>query len=130
MRNLLCLLCCTNVYICSKKNSLFSCHWVYLEGIYKSQWYVNLDVYEEIIRIDTSADILQLLLGYLPMDRHSWREELEKRRAQYMAFKNEFLLENTVCFCNKSYLWDYWYWKIGLILSMHIFPSYKALFFC
>ncbi|KAF3337235.1 TBC1 domain family member 13-like isoform X1 [Carex littledalei] len=40
------------------------------------------------------STVWKLLLGYLPMDRHSWREELEKRRAQYMAFKNEFLLEN------------------------------------
>ncbi|KAF3337381.1 TBC1 domain family member 13 [Carex littledalei] len=41
------------------------------------------------------STVWKLLLGYLPMDRQSWREELEKRRTQYMAFKNEFLLENT-----------------------------------
>jgi hypothetical protein len=41
------------------------------------------------------STVWKLLLGYLPMDRQSWREELEKRRAQYTAFKIEFLLENT-----------------------------------
>ncbi|KAJ4757594.1 TBC1 domain family member 13 [Rhynchospora pubera] len=41
------------------------------------------------------STVWKLLLGYLPRDRHAWNEQLEKRRAQYMAFKDEFLLANT-----------------------------------
>ncbi|XP_010913050.1 uncharacterized protein [Elaeis guineensis] len=34
----------------------------------------------------------QLLLGYLPHDRTLWAHELDKRRSQYKAFKDELLL--------------------------------------
>jgi len=35
---------------------------------------------------------VQLLLGYLPTDRGLWPYELEKKRNQYSAYKEEFLL--------------------------------------
>jgi hypothetical protein len=35
---------------------------------------------------------VQLLLGYLPTDRGLWPNELEKKRSQYGAYKEEFLL--------------------------------------
>lgn len=34
----------------------------------------------------------QLLLRYLPNDRALWQHELEKKRSQYKAFKDELLL--------------------------------------
>lgn len=34
----------------------------------------------------------QLLLGYLPYDREFWMQELAKKRSQYKAFKEEFLM--------------------------------------
>lgn len=40
---------------------------------------------------------VQLLLGYLPTDRSLWAYELEKKRSQYSAYKEEFLL-NPVSF--------------------------------
>ncbi|PKA51494.1 hypothetical protein AXF42_Ash002859 [Apostasia shenzhenica] len=36
--------------------------------------------------------VWKLLLGYLPNDRILWREELDKKRNQYQAFKEEFLV--------------------------------------
>ncbi|XP_039122842.1 TBC1 domain family member 13 [Dioscorea cayenensis subsp. rotundata] len=36
--------------------------------------------------------IWKLLLGYLPNDRSLWMHELEKKRSQYKAFKDEFLV--------------------------------------
>ncbi|XP_072999993.1 uncharacterized protein [Typha latifolia] len=38
------------------------------------------------------ATVWKLLLGYLPNDRGFWAEELEKRRSQYKAFKDDFLV--------------------------------------
>ncbi|KAL6885829.1 hypothetical protein ACP4OV_010090 [Aristida adscensionis] len=35
---------------------------------------------------------IQLLLGYLPSDRALWSYELEKKRSQYCAFKDELLV--------------------------------------
>jgi len=35
---------------------------------------------------------VQLLLGYLPTDRGLWPYELEKKRNQYSAYNEEFLL--------------------------------------
>ncbi|KAM0929422.1 hypothetical protein ACQ4PT_001511 [Festuca glaucescens] len=35
---------------------------------------------------------VQLLLGYLPTERSLWPYELEKKRSQYSAYKDEFLL--------------------------------------
>lgn len=35
---------------------------------------------------------LQLLLGYLPHDKALWSQELDKKRSQYNAFKDELLL--------------------------------------
>jgi len=37
------------------------------------------------------ATVWKLLLGYLPNDRSLWEQELAKKRAQYAAFKDEFL---------------------------------------
>ncbi|KAJ1275420.1 hypothetical protein BS78_05G134300 [Paspalum vaginatum] len=36
--------------------------------------------------------VWKLLLGYLPTDRALWHYELEKKRSQYSAYKEEFLL--------------------------------------
>ncbi|XP_010927682.1 uncharacterized protein [Elaeis guineensis] len=36
--------------------------------------------------------VWKLLLGYLPDDRGLWAQELEKKRSQYEAFKDEFLV--------------------------------------
>ncbi|XP_066337021.1 uncharacterized protein [Miscanthus floridulus] len=36
--------------------------------------------------------VWKLLLGYLPTDRSLWAYELEKKRSQYSAYKEEFLL--------------------------------------
>ncbi|KAJ6820580.1 TBC1 domain family member 5-like [Iris pallida] len=36
--------------------------------------------------------VWKLLLGYLPNDRAFWEEELDRKRSQYNAFKDEFLL--------------------------------------
>lgn len=36
--------------------------------------------------------VWKLLLGYLPNDRAFWAEELDRKRSQYKAFKEEFLL--------------------------------------
>ncbi|CAO2141642.1 unnamed protein product [Urochloa humidicola] len=39
--------------------------------------------------------VWKLLLGYLPTDRGLWPYELEKKRSQYSAYKEEFLLNPT-----------------------------------
>ncbi|CAO2147332.1 unnamed protein product [Urochloa humidicola] len=39
--------------------------------------------------------VWKLLLGYLPTDRGLWPYELEKKRSQYIAYKEEFLLNPT-----------------------------------
>ncbi|XP_052136856.1 uncharacterized protein LOC127755238 isoform X2 [Oryza glaberrima] len=39
-----------------------------------------------------SSGSVQLLLGYLPTERAFWPHELEKKRSQYSAYKDEFLL--------------------------------------
>ncbi|CAL9782031.1 unnamed protein product [Musa acuminata subsp. burmannicoides] len=36
--------------------------------------------------------VWKLLLGYLPYDREFWMQELAKKRSQYKAFKEEFLM--------------------------------------
>ncbi|KAK8918389.1 hypothetical protein KSP39_PZI021124 [Platanthera zijinensis] len=36
--------------------------------------------------------VWKLLLGYLPNDRRQWVQELQKKRARYLAFKEEFLV--------------------------------------
>ncbi|XP_044441751.1 TBC domain-containing protein C1952.17c isoform X3 [Triticum aestivum] len=41
---------------------------------------------------DRSCGSVQLLLGYLPTERSLWPYELEKKRSQYSAYKDEFLL--------------------------------------
>lgn len=38
------------------------------------------------------TDALQLLLGYLPLDRGLWPSELSKKRSQYQNFKRELLM--------------------------------------
>jgi TBC1 domain family member 13 len=42
-------------------------------------------------------DIEQLLLGYLPADHALWSYELEKKRSQYNAFREELLANPVSC---------------------------------
>ncbi|KAM0929421.1 hypothetical protein ACQ4PT_001511 [Festuca glaucescens] len=41
---------------------------------------------------DVRPPVWKLLLGYLPTERSLWPYELEKKRSQYSAYKDEFLL--------------------------------------
>ncbi|THU56071.1 hypothetical protein C4D60_Mb11t13400 [Musa balbisiana] len=45
--------------------------------------------------------VWKLLLGYLPYDREFWMQELAKKRSQYKAFKEEFLM-NPIAFASQS----------------------------
>ena len=47
--------------------------------------------------------LLQLLLGYLPLDRSLWPSEMAKKRSQYKQFKDELLM-NPVCCCFEQLL--------------------------
>uniref|UniRef100_A0A0A9CQZ7 Rab-GAP TBC domain-containing protein n=1 Tax=Arundo donax TaxID=35708 RepID=A0A0A9CQZ7_ARUDO len=38
------------------------------------------------------STVWKLLLGYLPNDRSLWEQEMAKKRSEYAAFKDEFLL--------------------------------------
>lgn len=63
------------------------------------------------------AEILQLLLGYLPCDRSLWSSELAKKRSQYKHFKEELLM-NPV-----SSSLPFYQWLIILISSFSVLYS-------
>ncbi len=46
---------------------------------------------------------MQILLGYLPKNQDDWATELAKKRAEYMIFRDEMII-NPVCFWSSVFV--------------------------